>query len=118
MEGDDSEYDAFEYFRYHSVAMNTFMNKNGMFYGTAGLLKSESSNFYKYYSQNGYVTLVCKKLNSFQQQKQFKKMISKIKLKIILKLYENLMEFTVDCEIRTPAYFIRILALKDQSFKG
>ena len=55
-EGEDSQYDVFEYFRYHSVGMNTYINKNGMFYGTSESLKSDRDNIFKYYSQNGYVT--------------------------------------------------------------
>ena len=32
-----------------------------MFYGTSESLKSDKNNIFKYYSQNGYVTLLFKK---------------------------------------------------------
>ena len=36
--------------------MNTFRNKNAMYYGNTDTLKSDESNVFKFFSQNGYVT--------------------------------------------------------------
>ena len=53
---DDSEYEVFEFFRYHSIETNTFRNYNALFYGLDGYLTTESKNVYQYFSQNGYIT--------------------------------------------------------------
>ena len=55
-DGEDSEYEAFEFLRFHAVGFNTYINKNALLYGTAGLLKSDRNNFYQDYSKNGYIT--------------------------------------------------------------
>ena len=55
-ESDNSEYEIFEYFRFHSIGMNSFINRNAMYYGTTTTLKSDKNNVYKHFSENGFIT--------------------------------------------------------------
>ena len=52
----DSDYEVFEYFRYHSIETNTLRNMNALYYGQDEYLKTESKNIYQYFSKNGYIT--------------------------------------------------------------
>ena len=55
-EGEDSEYDAFEFFRYHTIGGTTYISKNGMFHATSELLDTDINNVFKDFSKNGYIT--------------------------------------------------------------
>lgn len=55
-EGDSADYEVFEYFRYHSKAHWTNPNLISMYYGEQGELYNESSNVFKYFSENGYIS--------------------------------------------------------------
>ena len=55
-EGNDPNYHVFEYFRYHSKAHWTNPNLISMYYGEQGELYNETSNVFKSYSDNGYIT--------------------------------------------------------------
>ena len=55
-EGSNSNYHVYEYFRYHSKAHWTNPNLISMFYGEQGELFNESSNVFKTYSDNGYIS--------------------------------------------------------------
>ena len=53
---EESEYDVFEFMRFHSVASYTYPNQAALFYGSSRTAKSESRNVYQYFSQNGFIT--------------------------------------------------------------
>ena len=55
-EGNSSNYSVYEYFRYHAKAHWTNPNLISMYYGEQGELYNESTNVFKYYSDNGYIT--------------------------------------------------------------
>ena len=55
-EESNSNYHVYEYFRYHSKAHWTNPNLISMFYGEQGELFNESSNVFKTYSDNGYIS--------------------------------------------------------------
>lgn len=52
----ESEYEVFEFFRYHSIETNTLRNYNALFYGLDGYLTTEAYNVFQHFSDNGYIT--------------------------------------------------------------
>ena len=53
---EESEYELSEFMRYHSVNSYTSPNHASMFYGSDKFVDSESSNVFRYFSQNGFLT--------------------------------------------------------------
>ena len=53
---DESDFEVYEFFRYHSIETNTLRNYNALFYGLDGYLTTESRNVFQYFSKNGYIT--------------------------------------------------------------
>ena len=55
-DGENPSFNVYEYFRYHSKAHWTNPNLISMYYGEQGELYNESSNAFKIFSDNGYIT--------------------------------------------------------------
>lgn len=56
VDNEDSEYQTYQFFRYHSVFYNTEYTSAAMYYGQIKQVSNTSNNIFNSYSRNGYVT--------------------------------------------------------------
>ena len=47
---------AYQFFRYHSVKDNTYLNNHALYYGTMGDFENDTNNVFQFFSDNGFIT--------------------------------------------------------------
>lgn len=56
VDNQDSDYNTYQYFRYHSVYYNTLFSNDAMYFGAVEHVDDTSKNVFDSYSRNGYIT--------------------------------------------------------------
>ena len=53
---EDPETDAYQFFRYHDVKDNTYLNNHALYFGTMGEIVDDTNNVFQYFSDKGFIT--------------------------------------------------------------